>query len=98
MNPNLREPELREPKLREQITALHAELRRTATVDHELRELLVELLGEITRVLHQSSRGLEEHQSLTGKLDELAVRFEAEHPALGTTVRQIVDALAKAGI
>lgn len=86
------------PELREQLATLHAELRRTTTVDHEMRELLVELLGEITRVLHQSSRDPEQQQSLTGKLDELAVRFEAEHPALGTTVRQIVDALAKAGI
>jgi hypothetical protein len=86
------------PELREQLVALHAQLRRTAVVDHEMRELLVELLGEITRVLHQSSRDPQEQKSLTGKLDELAVRFEAEHPALGTTVRQIVDALAKAGI
>ena len=86
------------PELREQLVALHAQLRGTTVVDHEMRELLVELLGEITRVLHQSSRDPQEQKSLTAKLDELAVRFEAEHPALGTTVRQIVDALAKAGI
>lgn len=86
------------PELREQLVRLNSELRRTTTVDHEMRELLVELLGETTRVLHQTSRSPAEQQSLTEKLDELAVRFEAEHPALGTTVRQIVDALAKAGI
>jgi hypothetical protein len=26
------------------------------------------------------------------------VRFEADHPALGNAIRQVVDALAKAGI
>lgn len=86
------------PELRQQLVTLHSQLRGTTVVDHEMRELLVELLGEITRVLHQSSRDPEEQRSLTDKLDALAVRFEAEHPALGTTIRQIVDALAKAGI
>jgi phytoene/squalene synthetase len=86
------------PELRDQLTALHARLRETTTVDREMRELLVDLLGEITRVLHRSSLEPEQHRSLRGKLDALAVRFEAEHPALGGTVRQIVDALAKAGI
>jgi hypothetical protein len=86
------------PDLREQLATLHATLRGTGAVDYETRETLVELLGEITRVLHQSSNDPAEQRSLIGRLDVLAVRFEAEHPALGTTIRQIVDALAKAGI
>jgi FXSXX-COOH protein len=35
---------------------------------------------------------------LVEQLDALAVRFEADHPALGAAIRQVVDALAKAGI
>ena len=55
------------------------------------------LLGDITRLLAQPGNATERH-SLTERLDTLAVQFEAEHPALGTTIRQVVDALAKAGI
>ena len=32
------------------------------------------------------------------RLESLAVRFEAGHPALAETLREIIDALAKAGL
>ena len=65
--------------------------------DPELRQRLIELLGDITRLLGKPATA-GEHHSLIEQLDALAVRFEAEHPALGTAIRQVVDALAKAGI
>jgi hypothetical protein len=85
-------------QLKDQLAALHAELGRTRSIDDpELRQPLIELLGDITRLLGKpASTG--EHNSLIEQLDALAVRFEAEHPALGTAIRQVVDALAKAGI
>jgi hypothetical protein len=84
--------------LKDQLAALHAELVRTPSVDDpELRQRLIELLGDITRLLGKpASAG--EHSSLIEHLDALAVQFEAEHPALGNAIRQVVDALAKAGI
>lgn len=36
--------------------------------------------------------------ALNGRLDEMAVQFEAEHPDLGAALRRVVDALGKAGI
>lgn len=84
-------------ELKRQLTALHDELAVMRSVDPESRELLVLLLGDITRLLAQPGSATERH-SLIERLDELAVQFEAEHPALGTTIRQVVDALAKAGI
>jgi hypothetical protein len=85
-------------QLKDQLAALHAQLGRTRSVDDpELRQRLIELLGDITRLLGKpTSSG--EHNSLIEQLDALAVRFEADHPALGTAIRQVVDALAKAGI
>lgn len=83
--------------LKQQLQALHDELASTGSVDSESRELLVVLLGDITRLLAQTGDATERH-SLIERLDELAVQFEAEHPALGGTIRQVVDALAKAGI
>lgn len=84
--------------LKDQLAALHAELVRTPSVeDSELRQRLIELLGDITRLLGKPATA-GEHHSLIENLDALAVRFEADHPALGTAIRQVVDALAKAGI
>ena len=85
-------------QLKDQLAALHAELARTRSVeDPELRTRLIELLGDITRLLGKPATA-GEHNSLIEQLDALAVRFEADHPALGSAIRQVVDALAKAGI
>jgi len=86
-------------ELRERLASLHSELARTSSVDPQSRELLITLLSDITRLLGPSSSVSEEDErSVAERLDELAVQFEAEHPALGTAIRQVVDTLAKAGI
>ena len=85
-------------QLKDQLATLHAELARTPSVDDpELRQRLIELLGDITRLLGKPTTA-GEHNSLIEQLDALAVRFEADHPALGSAIRKVVDALAKAGI
>jgi hypothetical protein len=84
-------------ELKQQLMALHTKLENTRSVDLQTHELLVVLLGDITRLLGQP-KSEDEQRTLTERLDELAVKFEAEHPALGTAIRQVVDALAKAGI
>ena len=85
-------------ELKDQLAALHAELARTRSADDpELRRQLIVVLGDITRLLGKPTTAGEQH-SLIEHLDALAVQFEAEHPALGTAIRQVVDALGKAGI
>ncbi len=85
-------------ELKDRLAALHAELARTRSVDDpELRQRLIELLGDITRLLGKPATA-HEHSSLIEQLDGLAVQFEAEHPALGNAIRQVMDALGKAGI
>jgi hypothetical protein len=86
--------------LRNQLAALHSELARTSSVDPESRELLVNLLGDITRLLgpRGSISDPDDDRPLEERLDALAIQFEAEHPALGTAIRRLVDALGKAGI
>lgn len=84
--------------LRQQIESLHEDLGRVRSIDPQSRALLITLLADITRLLEQSSGGPPDHQTLTERLDELAVQFEAEHPSLGTALRRVVDALGKAGI
>ena len=85
-------------ELNDRLAVLHAELGRLRSIDDpELRQRLIELLGDITRLLGKPATAGEQH-SLIEQLDALAVQFEAEHPALGNAIRQVVDALAKAGI
>ena len=76
--------------LKQQIRALSAALNQTSSADAETRELLSNLQREIERVA--------EHHGVTERLEELAVRFEADHPAVGTALRQAIDSLSKAGI
>lgn len=66
---------------------LHAELQRATSLDDESRSLL--------GVLAQDIAQFREHGPASR---ELAARFEAEHPTLAATLRQIADSLGKAGI
>jgi len=84
--------------LRTQLESLQSSLARADSLDPESRALLIELLPEITRLLGKTTATNEEVHPLTEPLEALAVRFEADHPALGNALRQVVDALAKAGI
>jgi hypothetical protein len=85
------------PELRTQLESLRASLARIDSLDAESRALLIQLLPEITRLLGRSETTDDKHP-LTEPLESLAVRFEADHPALGSALRQVVDALGKAGI
>jgi Domain of unknown function (DUF4404) len=88
--------------LRTQLESLRVSLSQAETLDPPSRALLIEMLPEITRLLGKASAGSgaapEETHPLTEPLEALAVRFEADHPALGNALRQVVDALSKAGI
>jgi hypothetical protein len=84
--------------LRELLGRVHERLSQSDRVDAESRELLVALTHDIDRALggEQNLAGGQEHPA--HRLEELAVRFEAEHPALARALRQLMDALGKAGI
>jgi hypothetical protein len=85
--------------IQEHIIALHERLDRIAPqkIDARTRELLLMLLSDLTRLLGPPPLDSEDHP-LTERLEELAVRFDAEHPSVSTAVRQLIDALAQAGI
>lgn len=85
--------------IQQHILALHAKLERLDRddIDAGSRDALMLLLNDLTRLLGAASLDNEDHP-LTERLEQLAVNFEAEHPNVGTAVRQLIDALAKAGI
>jgi hypothetical protein len=83
--------------LRSALAKLHEELGRAPRVDAESRELLRQLSTDIERLVDQPTpqSSMKAHRP---RLEELEVKFEVEHPALAETVREIIDALGKAGL
>lgn len=85
------------PQLRAQLKALHEQLSALRVVDTESRQLLLVLLADISRLLEPDAAAQRENSPVE-RLESLAVRFDADHPALSAALRQLMDALAKAGI
>jgi hypothetical protein len=86
-----------EESLRELLARVHERLSASASVDREARELLVKLMRDIERAL-AGGAAAEATPSHVPRLEALAVRFEAGHPALAEHIRRLIDALVKAGI
>jgi len=78
-------------KSRRRAYVVGAIARVTATLDGESRRLLGVVVADIERL------GLAA-PTTPGGLEILAVRFEADHPAVAATLRQVGDLLGKAGI
>jgi Domain of unknown function (DUF4404) len=70
---------------------LHEELARTSTFDGESRRLLDIVVSDIEKLGGAVP-------ATPGGLESLAVRFEADHPAVAAALRQVGDLLGKAGI
>jgi predicted component of type VI protein secretion system len=91
-----------EESLRELLARLHEQLGSSGrALDAESRKLLTTVMGDIERALDRTG-GAAQHSSAiaahTPRLETLAVRFEAGHPALAEAMRELIDALVKAGI
>jgi effector-binding domain-containing protein len=91
-----------EDSLRELLARLHEQLGSSGrALDAESRKLLTTLMGDIERTLDRTVRAEEDSGVVaahTPRLETLAVRFEAGHPALAEALRELIDALVKAGI
>jgi hypothetical protein len=81
--------------LRDLLSELHARLGNAQTLDADSRELLTTVSHDIEKALARADNAADSPKQ---RVEELAVEFEAEHPALADVLRQLVDALAKAGI
>ena len=89
-------------ELRSQLSQLHDALEETPTVDASSRDLLVEILDDIQRLLESSGDDTDEDESLAERAGERlgdAVReFEEQHPTLATAIGRIADTLSNLGI
>jgi hypothetical protein len=80
--------------LRTLLAELHLKLGEAHAVDPGSRSLLTAVAADIEAALGRSQASA----APRSKLDELAAKFEVEHPALAEAVRDVLDALGKAGI
>lgn len=82
-------------ELRNLLTQLHARLGGAPSLDADDRRLLTTVLADIENAL---AKGGDVQQPPPGGIESLAVKFEADHPALAESLRRVADTLAKAGI
>jgi predicted component of type VI protein secretion system len=96
---------MNQESLRELLARLHERLSASASVDREARALLGTVMRDIERALAPPAGGPQADAAALApvaahapRLESLAVRFEAGHPGLAELLRQLIDALGKAGI
>jgi hypothetical protein len=84
--------------LRELLERVHQRLSGDGALDARSREMLKTLMHDIERALAQQGKTGGKKLEAEPRLEALAVKFESEHPALAGVLRQLMDALGKAGI
>lgn len=90
-------------ELKQTLESLHQELSQSSEVDPELRKLLTEVAGDIEQTLHKEEEPATpeseaEHADLIDRVNNLASRFEAQHPTLAQMIGRIADGLSQLGI
>jgi len=106
---HLKESTMDTDALREQLMKLHGELGAARRIDPRSQQLLGEIMEDIKRLMDQDltdseaagphSRGQSAvAPSLPGRLEKIAVQFEADHPTLAASSRRLVDLLGKVGL
>jgi len=95
--------------LRQLLSRVHERLSSTNAVDPEAREMLATVMSDIDGALRKDSAKADSISAVpvspesrvsasAPRIEELAVRFEAEHPAIAQLLRQIGALLGQAGI
>jgi hypothetical protein len=81
--------------LRALLAELHTRLNHADTLDADTRTLLKITASDIETTMARGQATAATHEPL---LEALAVKFEADHPAVAAVLRQIIDVLGKAGV
>jgi hypothetical protein len=83
-------------RLNETLRKLHRELQDAETADPETRRLLAAVQDDIDRV---TGPGEDPPVAEIGDhIENLAARFAADHPALASALRQVMNTLSSMGI
>jgi len=86
-------------ELRKLIEQLHAEIKKTHTVDQKGQELLIHLESDIQELLDRNEGNVTSiHPSTIQRMEEGLSHFEVTHPDLTTLLSRFLEALSNAGI
>lgn len=80
------------------LAELHEELEKTPQLDEDLREMLMEVDGDIHALLSSDEAEEEDVQGLHDRLEALAADFAARHPNTEVFFREVINALGRMGI
>jgi len=83
--------------VRERLAELHAELAAHQD-DPAARQGLSEILPDLKRMVDSPGGSQPVDTSLPGRLERVAVQFEADHPKLAASARSLIDLLSEIGI
>jgi hypothetical protein len=84
----------RETRLRELLARVRERLSHARSLDADSRKHLSAVVSDIDSDLGRGGAA----GAHAPRLESLAVRFEADHPALAEVIREVIDALVRAGI
>ncbi len=106
-----RDPAMTEETLRQLLARVHERLSSSNDVDPEARDMLATVMRDIDGALRKGGAGAKADTvssvsvspdarvaATAPRLEAVAVRFEAEHPAIAQLLRQIGALLGQAGI
>ncbi|MGB8326487.1 MAG: DUF4404 family protein [Steroidobacteraceae bacterium] len=81
------------------LARLHRELEAARAMHAESREMLQQVARDIDRLLQEPApAAFVQHAEQRRRLEDWISRFQVEHPRVSVVVREMVDALGKAGI
>ena len=83
-------------RLRESLLAIRTELADPEGMDADSRALLEKVAADIERVLDEEDETTPD--TARGRMEQLVVDFEVEHPRVTRVVNEVVEALARMGI
>lgn len=86
-------------QLQESLNALHSELSDRVKIDDDTRALLKALSTDIDRLLDDSTENTpDDVEPVSEQVQDLVLKFEADHPELTAALNRIASALANMGI
>lgn len=82
--------------LAEEIEAVRTELRQVSSADTDLLTILGRVVHDVTTLTGEETPARRE--ALSGRLEQQALLFEADHPRLAGALRRLIRALADLGV
>ncbi len=86
-------------ELQETLAKLHGELSDQEKIDDATRRLLKKFADDINRLLDDAATtSADDVEPLSEQVQDLVLKFEADHPQLTAALNQVASALANMGI